>query len=55
MLNMRSTLAEEAGTPKNFLANGASKGKTVSFAFQNERHRNRFIFRDFMQPRARTV
>ena len=37
MLNIHSTLAEEAGTPKNFFARGASKGKAISFDFQNER------------------
>ena len=34
MLNIRSTLAEEAGTPRNFLANGASNGKVFSCDLQ---------------------
>jgi len=34
---MRSTLAEEAGTPKNFFARGASsKGKAISLDFQKD-------------------
>ena len=33
---MRSTLALEAGTPKNFLASGANNGKRLSCAFQNK-------------------
>jgi hypothetical protein len=36
MLNMRSTLAEEAGTPKNFFARGASKGKVISLDFKKD-------------------
>ena len=35
MLNMRSTAADEAGTPKNFLASLANSGKAPSLDFQN--------------------
>ena len=35
ILNILSTDADEAGTPKNFLARGANVGNKYSYFFQN--------------------